>query len=192
MFTFASNIFNFNIQDADTFLYLFTAEWRKTFIDSGNHNYKGFKSPLKTFDYKIINTGNYCIRNHTLGMLDNQLSEKLGTYVESHFINILPQTEVGEHYDIYDADDETVNVTATDFINTSILFPVFGKIVVESNNQKRLLKNEVFTVIDTSKMHNGYNDAKTLSWCTSSLVYGKTYDEVKTILQNHIIEDLDV
>lgn len=192
MFTFKSNIFNFNIQNDDTLLYLFKSEWRKSFIDSGNHNYNGFTKPLQTSDGKIINTGNYSIRDANLENLDQQLSSMLNTYVESHYINILPQTEIGDHYDIYDANDETVNVTPEDYINTSILFPVFGEIYVQSSGHIRLLDTETFTVIDTSKIHNGSNPNKNLAWCSSSLVYGKTYTEVKNILKKYITEDLDV
>ncbi len=192
MFTFNADIFNFDIQTADTFLYLFKSEWRKNFIDTDKHNYGGFKSLLTTSNGNVINTGNYSIRNSNLETLDVQLCEFFDTYVESHFINILPMCSVGEHYDIYDPSDDTVNVTATDFINTSILYPVHGNILVEANGHKVLLANGVFTVLNTSELHNGTNIDKNLSWCSSSLVYGKTYADVKRMLQNHVIEDYDV
>jgi len=186
------NIFDFDIQNEDTYKYLFRAEWRKNFLDTDAHNYGGFTNVLKTQSGQVINTGNYHFRNEELEKLDNQMSKLFNTFVESHFINILPQCAVGDHYDIYDASDDTVNVVETDFINTSILFPVFGNIEVESNGYTRLLTNDRFTVIDTSKLHNGWNKDKRLSYCFSTLVYSKTYNDVKKILKEHIIEDLDV
>lgn len=192
MFTFKSDIFKFDIQNDSTYLYLFKAEWRKNFLDEGKHNYGGFKKLLKTDTGKVINTGNYSIENSNLAVLDKQMSTRFNSFVESHFISILPNCEVGEHYDIYDPTDDTVNVTNNDFINTSILYPVYGNIYVESNGHTVLLKNDVFTVIDTSKLHNGTNYDKSLSWCSSSLVYGKTYSQIKDMLIDYIVEDFDV
>ena len=191
MFTFNADIFDFDIQNDNTYLYLFKAEWRKTFMDTGSHNYGGFKSLLKTESGKVINTGNYSIQDHALAALDPQLTSLLGSFVESHYISILPGCEVGEHYDIYDPEDETVNVTDKDFINTSILYPVYGDVVVESNGHKTTLQPGVFTVIDTSKLHNGVNFSKTVVWCSSSLVYGKSYNDVKRILKEYIVDDYD-
>lgn len=191
MFTFNAKIFNFNIQDDDTYLYLFKAEWRKKFMDTSNHNYGGFTSLLKTESGKVINTGNYSVQNPALAALDPQLTSLLGTFVESHYISILPECEIGEHYDIYDPDDETVNVTDRDFINTSILYPVHGEVIVNSNGYKTVLQPGVFTVIDTSKLHNGVNLSKNVVWCSSSLVYGKSYNDVKHILREYIVDDYD-
>lgn len=186
------NIFDFDIQNDNTYNYLFHAEWRKNFVDTDLHNYDGFSNVLRTANGQVINTGNYHIGNHELFELDKQMSKFFGTFVESHFINILPNTEVGSHYDVYDAEDETVNAVADDFINTSILFPVYGNIEVESNGHIRKLENDRFTVIDTSKLHNGWNKDKKLSYCFSSLVYGKTYKQIKKQVKEYIIEDLDV
>jgi hypothetical protein len=173
-------------------MHLFAAEWRKNVIDKDLHNYGGFTKLIKTCEGNIVNTGNYHFRDHNLQKLDNQLCRFFDTFVESHFINILPGCEVGEHFDIYDYTDKTVNVKETDFINTSILFPVFGTIEVESNGYKRILQNDRFFVIDTSKKHNGWNKDMNLSYCSSSLVYQKTYEEIKEILSKYILEDLDV
>jgi hypothetical protein len=191
MFTFNSGIFDFDIQNDNTYLYLFKSEWRKKFMDTGSHNYGGFKSLLKTESGKVINTGNYSIQDTALAALDPQLTSLLGTFVESHYISILPECNVGEHYDIYDPEDETVNVTDNDFINTSILYPVYGDIVVESDGHTRILQPDVFTVIDTSKLHNGTNFSKNVVWCSSSLVYGKSYNDIKRILREYIVDDYD-
>lgn len=191
MFSFRADIFEFDLQNDETFLYLFKAEWRKQFLDLSSHNYGGFTNLLKTESGKVINTGNYHFRNNHLEKLDQQMCDRFNTFAESHFINILPQCEVGEHHDIYDPQDDTVNVVNGDFINTSILFPIFGEIEVESNGHTRLLTNNVFTVIDTSKLHNGWNTSNSLSYCCSTLVYGKTYKDIKQILKDFIVEDLD-
>ena len=61
-------------------------------------------------------------------------------------------------------------------------FPLFGDILIESDGEKTYLEQGKFIVIDTSKLHNGWDNSKNLVWCTSSLVYGKTYTEVKSIL----------
>jgi hypothetical protein len=139
----------------------------------------------------VFNTANYCDGNEYTNNVDKQFKEILNCFVETHYINILPSCRVGEHYDIYDANDETVNVTTNDFINTSILYPIFGDINVTSNGVARLLTPDVFTVIDTSKLHDGLNLNKTLSWCCSTLCYNITYSEVKAKLKKYIVEDLD-
>ena len=177
------NIFDFDIQNDDTYKYLFHAEWRKNFVDTDLHNYDGFSDVLRTANGKVINTGNYHIGNHELFELDKQMSKFFSTFVESHFINILPMCEVGEHFDIYDPNDSSVGNPNGDHCNTSILHPLFGDILIESDGEKTWLEHGKFTVIDTSKLHNGWNDSKNLVWCTSSLVYGKTYTEVKNILE---------
>jgi len=191
MFTFDSSIIKFDLQNEEIYKYLFSAEWRKSVIDDGYHNYGGFTDVLKTPSNKVFNTGNYCIGDKHTDLVDRQFKEMFGCFVESHYISILPMCKVGEHYDIYDADDETVNATENDFINTSILYPVFGDIDVTGNGVTRRLMPNVFTVIDTSKLHDGMNLNKSLSWCTSSLCYNITYLEVKEKLKDFIVEDLD-
>ena len=191
MFTFDAKIIDFDLQNENVYKYLFSAEWRKSVIDEGYHNYGGFTSLLKTSNNEVFNTGNYCIGDRHTENVDAQLKKMLGCFAETHYINILPNCRVGEHYDIYDANDETVNATENDFINTSILYPIFGDIEVTADGVTRLLKPDVFTVIDTSKLHDGLNLNNTLSWCCSTLCYNITYSEVKNILKPYIVEDLD-
>lgn len=191
MFTFDAKILDFDLQNENVYKYLFSAEWRKSVIDEGYHNYGGFTSLLKTSNNEVFNTGNYCIGDRHTETVDTQLKKMLGCFAETHYINILPNCRVGEHYDIYDANDETVNATENDFINTSILYPIFGDIEVAADGVTRLLTPDVFTVIDTSKLHDGLNLNNTLSWCCSTLCYNITYSEVKNILKPYIVEDLD-
>jgi glyoxylate utilization-related uncharacterized protein len=191
MFIVDASIFKFDLQTEEVYKYLFHAPWRKSVIDTGYHNYGGFTNLLKTDDGKVFNTGNYCIGNSNSHALDEQLGSFLNCFVESHYISILPKCRVGEHYDIYDADDETVNATANDFINTSILYPIFGNIEVTANGVTQVLKPGVFTIIDTSKLHDGLNIDKSLSWCLSSLCYNVKYTDVKKAFSNYILEDLD-
>lgn len=189
MFTFRSNIVSpleYSIE------YLFKTRWKKSFIDSDkNHNYGGFTSLLKTESGDVINTGNYCARDAGLIKVDNELTEIIGSKTQGHYINLLPMSEVGEHYDIYDATDDSVGNPSGEFCNTSILYPVFGEILIESDRKKKWLQPNVFTVIETSKLHNGWNQSKQLVWCSSSLVYGLTYAEVKSTLWEYIVTDLD-
>ena len=182
MFTFRANIVN-PISFKTCKDYLLTADWQKTIIDKNkNHNYNGFTNVIKTTDGYVINTASYLGPNNVLKAIDKQFTKILNAKVQSHFINIFPMCEVGEHYDIYDPDDITVSNPDGDYCNTSILHPLFGDILVESDKEKFYLENGIFTVIDTSKIHNAWNKSKKLVWCTSSLVYGKTYTEVKNIL----------
>lgn len=191
MFTVDASFFQFDLQNDSVFKYLFCAPWRKSVIDTGYHNYGGFTDLLKTTEGKIFNTGNYCIGNENSQKLDIQLGSFLNCFVESHYISVLPRCSVGEHYDIYDAADETVNATASDFINTSILYPVSGELEIIANGKTRFLKSGVFTVIDTSKLHDGLNTSDTLAWCLSSLCYNISYNQVKKAFSNYILEDLD-
>lgn len=182
MFTFRSNIVN-PIRFEDCKDYLFTAQWQKTIIDkTGAHNYGGFTNPIETTDGYVVNTASYLHANNILRTIDEQFTQILNAKTQSHFINIFPMCEVGEHFDIYDPNDSSVGNPNGDHCNTSILHPLFGDILIESDGEKAWLEHGKFTVIDTSKLHNGWNNSKNLVWCTSSLVYGKTYTEVKSIL----------
>lgn len=186
MFKFKSDIVD-PIRFEDCKDYLLTARWQKTIIDkSGKHNYDGFTNPIKTTDGYIVNTASYLGPNSIQKKIDEQFTEILNAKTQSHFINIFPKCEVGEHFDIYDPKDSTVANPDGAYCNTSILHPLFGDIWIESDGDKTWLDQGRFTMIDTSKMHNGVNKSKKLVWCTSSLVYGKTYTEVKSILSAYI------
>ena len=135
MFTFRANIVN-PISFKTCKDYLLTADWQKNIIDDGYHNYGGFNKLLKTENGEVINTASYCHRDNMLKAIDKQFTKILNAKVQSHFINIFPMCEVGEHYDIYDPDDITVSNPDGDYCNTSILHPLFGDILVESDKEK--------------------------------------------------------
>lgn len=192
MFTFSRKVIkDIDLNSDEIFLHLFKTEWQKTIVDEGNHNYDGFVDPLKTNDGRIFNKANYSFREHTLINLDIQMTKILGGYCQSHFVNILPKCNIGIHRDIYDSEDETLDVEDSDKINTSILFPVFGNIDIWTEKNSIRLFNDVFTVVKTDELNDGINVSKSLAWCTNTLVYNMSYDEVKEKISDYIIEDFD-
>jgi hypothetical protein len=167
------NKFNVNFQTDEIYKYLFHANWNKAVVDKNRiHDYSGFsQSLIETKDNWVINLANYTSSGKICNDLDNQLSKILNNKVKTNFVNLLPCTNVGRHWDIL-----------SEPCNTSIVWKVFGNVEVRLEDSNKIFKEIVNSnyalILNTDKIHDAYNYTKQVQWIATSLVYNITYDEV--------------
>ena len=163
------NIFHHSFEKEEIYLHLFKSSWNKKIIDkSRQHDYRGFDKLIETQENWVVNTGNYTTANGYADELDAALTNILKTKVETNFVSILPEINVGEHWDYYNQDK----------CNTSIVWKVFGDTQVCQNGITETVSSNHAIILNTDYIHDAYNKSKQVHWLATSLVYNITYDEV--------------
>jgi len=163
------NIFHHSFEKEQVYLHLFKSNWNKKIIDKNRqHDYRGFEKLIETKENWIVNPGNYTTADGHADVLDSALGSILQTKVETNFVSILPNTNVGEHWDYYD----------TDSCNTSIVWKVFGDTLVYQDGITEAVNSQHAIILNTYNIHDAYNKTKQVHWLATSLVYDITYDKV--------------